>query len=155
MRRPLHITELAAQPFPLGLIGSLMQEHAAFLQDICFQDNEIGDRAQASDMYMKRVVRPVNVRLQRNGKALRLVSIDVDHSRHHTVKVEFQTRSGDDWQKDCVRMNLFMVSKKSIAMERKAEEDGEEFTIVAPRRGATPPKKTKKSRRKAAAVSAA
>ncbi|MFA6132433.1 MAG: hypothetical protein WC869_00300 [Phycisphaerae bacterium] len=149
MRRPLYITELAAQPFPLGLIGHLLQEHKSFLQTICFQDNELGDSAHATEAYNTKIVLPLNHQLERNGKPLRLSTIEVDHGRHHTVKISYQARiNGSGWTEDSVRLSLFLVSKKSIAMERKAEEDGEEFTVVAPRRGAVVTKRPKNRKRK-------
>lgn len=159
MRRPLYFTELAAQPFPLGLLGCVLQDHKEILQTFCFLDNESGDSARAAAVYQTKVVDPVNKQLQRNRKPLRLFAIEVDHSRHHTVEVKFGVRvwAGKwTWAPDTARLSLFLASKKSIAMERKAEEDGEEFTVVAPRRGVTPVKrpKNRKWKKKAKAASA-
>jgi hypothetical protein len=147
MRRPLFITELAAQPFPFGLIGHILQGHRSFLQTICFQDNEVGDSADAVKLFDHKIVEPVNRVLDRNKKPLRLCSISVDSGRHHTVHVQFQHRVGRSWRDDMVRLSLFQVSKKAIAMERKAEEEGEEFTVVAPRRGVAPVKRPKNRKR--------
>jgi hypothetical protein len=152
MRRPLYITELAAQPFPLGLIGHILQDHKAFLQTVCFQDNEMGDAANATESYRTKIVRPVNDLLKRNMKNLRLGSIEVDHGRHHTVTIRFsyKPKAAKLWVDDAVRLSLFLASKKSMAMERKAEEDGEEFTVVAPRRGVAPVKRAKNRKRQKA-----
>jgi hypothetical protein len=150
MRRPLYITELAAQPFPLGLIGHLMLPHQEFLRTICFADNERGDAANASAAYAFKIVGPVNRLLSRNRKNLRLSSINVDHSRHHTVEVRYQVSSGLQWEDGAVGLSLFLASKKAIAMERKADEDGEDYAVVAPRRGVQQTKRPKnRPRRKA------
>ncbi len=142
MRRPLYITELAAQPFPLGLVGHMMLPHQEFLRTICFADNEVGDAAHASEAYDVKIVRPVNALLHRSGKRLRLSSIHVDHSRHHTVEIHYQTKNGIRWEEGAVGLSLFLASKKALAMERKAEEEGEEYEVATPRRGtSTAPKK--------------
>jgi hypothetical protein len=144
MRRPLYFTEMAAQPFPLGLLGCVLQGYKEVLQTFCFLDNEVGDSAGAATAYQTKVVLPVNKLLKHNRKPLCLCSIGVDHSRHHTVEIKFGVRTkARKWEYDTARLSLFLASKKSIAMERKAEEDGEEFTVVAPRRGVVPVKRPK------------
>jgi len=155
MRRPLFITELAAQPFPLGLIGHILHGHKAFLQTICFQDNEVGDSANATLAYQNKIVHPVNRMLERNHKPLRLCSISVDPGRHHTVQIHFQRKNKGLWTDDSVRLSLFLVSKKAMAMERKAEEEGEDYQVVAPRRGVTPVKRPKNRKRRAKKTRAA
>lgn len=145
MRRPLYFTELAAQPFPLGLIGHVLADHKELLRTFCFQDNETGDGANATEVYRTKIVRPVNDLLARGKKNLRLHAIDVNHERHHTVTVKFSYKpaAAKRWVDDEARLSLFLASKKSMAMERKAEADGEEFTVVSPRRGRVPIKRPK------------
>lgn len=145
MRRPLYFTELAAQPFPLGLVGNVLTEHKELLRTFCFQDNEMGDGANATEAYRTKIVRPVNDLLAHGKKNLRLRSINVDHERHHTVMIAFSYKPAalKQWVDDEARLSLFQASKKSMAMERKAEADGEEFTVVSPRRGRVPVKRPK------------
>lgn len=148
MRRPLYIKELAVQPFPLGLIGHQLLPFEEFLRTVCFADNERGDAAKATEAYYQKIVEPCNRLLLRNSKPLRLNSVSVEPSRHHTVCVRYQVRKGCLWVSDVVHVSLFLASKKAIAMERKADEEGEDYTIVAPRRGEKPPKKKPAARRK-------
>ena len=146
MHRPLYIKELAVLAFPLGLVGRMLLPHEALLRNICFADNEVGDIAKATEVCSNRIVRPSNDTMRRNGKPLKLISVSIEHSRHHTVCVRFAARQSNVWVEDTVNVSLFLASKKAMAMERKANEEGEDYTIVAPRRGVVTKKPREKKR---------
>ena len=136
-----------AYPYPYAVIGYLLKEHEDLLQTMCFYDNEIGDKAKANEAYALKVVPAMNDRLERSAHCLHIVSVQVQKSRHHTVDVVFQQgiRQNDEEGSILVvdglaRVSLFMPSKKALAMERKADADGEKIELTAPRRGESPGK---------------
>lgn len=149
MHRPLYIKELAVQPYPLGLLGHQLIPFEHFMRTVCFEDNERGDAARAAELFHRKIVEPSNRLLVRNSKPMRLTSILVEPSRHHTVCVRFQVRVDNLWVSDVAHVSLFLASKKAIAMERRANEEGEDYTTAAPRRGDGATKKKSPTRQRA------
>lgn len=142
-----YLKHLHKLPYPLGILGSLLEQYGHLLRDACFQDNEYGRCVQ--QLLARRVVVPINRRLARSCKPVRVVAILPQSSEHHRMVVHYHLAGHADAGQFVV--SLFEESKKKQALDRKEAAGGEKRHRSLPRRGI---KGAAKKRRKRRAVAA-
>ena len=143
-----YLKNLHKLPYPLGILGSLLEQFGHLLRDACFQDNEYGHCVQ--QLLAKRIVVPINRRLARACKPVRVISITPQSSEHHRMIVHYHIAGHADAGQ--IVVSLFEESKKKQALDRKEAAGGEKRHRSLPRRGQKHGGRVGKKRRKRAAA---
>jgi hypothetical protein len=142
------VQDLVGRPFPEGYLAYLLVNQLPVLRTICFEDNEKGDAAHAQDWIARRVIPACNSIAHRGGHLFRIASIDISSARHHHIIVKALV----GLEEKVYGLDLYPPSRKVLAAERKAEEEGSQIEKAAPRRGVAAKKKKKKRKTKAVAL---
>lgn len=125
-RAPRSLRELVLERGVEGLLAYHCQKHLQRLRDMCFIDNEYGEKRSSDVQAISNKVRDlINSDLWRFSKDVRVISISPFPDRHHHVAITWGMTSG-----------LFATTQLVANLyERSRRPEDEDEERVGPRRG--------------------